>query len=118
VFSGYLIGLQVLKPLSLGQPLSFAAFYVRRAFRTLPVLVVALALYFFWPSFREANGIQPPWQFLTLCVNLLIDYGQNKAFLHACSLCVKEHFYLLLPLLAWWQPRRPSTLKFITLVSD
>jgi peptidoglycan/LPS O-acetylase OafA/YrhL len=86
---------------------------VRRAFRILPVFVVVLALYFLWPSFREYGGIQPLWQFLTFTMNLLIDYGQNKAFSHAWSLCVEEHFYLLFPVLAWWMTRRPSAMKFI-----
>lgn len=113
VLSGYLIGSQVLKPLSIGKPLSFADFYMRRSFRILPVFVVVLALYFFWPSFREASGIQPLWQFLTFTMNLLIDYGQNRAFSHAWSLCVEEHFYLLFPILAWWLTRRPSAGKFI-----
>lgn len=113
VLSGYLIGSQVLQPLILGKPLSFADFYLRRAFRILPVFLVVLTLYFSWPSFREASGIQPLWQFLTFSMNLLIDYRQNRAFSHAWSLCVEEHFYLLFPLLAWWLTRRPSTVKFI-----
>ena len=113
VLSGYLIGAQVLQPLMAGQSFSFAGFYVRRALRILPVFLVVLALYFCWPSFREADGIQPLWQFLTFTVNLLIDYRHNKAFSHAWSLCVEEHFYLLFPLLAWWMTRRPSARKFI-----
>lgn len=115
VLSGYLIGSQVLKPLSLQQPFSFTDFYIRRAFRILPVFVVVLALYFVWPAFREQSGIQPLWQFLTFSMNLLIDYQHNKAFSHAWSLCVEEHFYLLFPVLAWWMTRRPSARKFITL---
>ncbi len=117
VLSGYLIGAQLLKPLSLGQPLSFAAFYLRRAFRILPVFLVVLALYFFWPPFRESSGIQPLWQFLTFTVNLLIDYQHNQAFSHVWSLCVEEHFYLLFPLLAWWMTRRPSATKFVMVCS-
>jgi peptidoglycan/LPS O-acetylase OafA/YrhL len=62
VLSGYLIGSQVLKPLSRGQPLSFADFYIRRAFRIVPVLLVVLTAYFAWPGLREAPGIQPLWQ--------------------------------------------------------
>jgi peptidoglycan/LPS O-acetylase OafA/YrhL len=113
VLSGYLIGSQLLKPLSRGMPVSFADFYVRRAFRILPVLAVVLLLYFCWPSFREAPGIQPFWQFPTFTVNFLIDYEHNKAFSHVWSLCVEEHFYLVFPVLAWWLMRRPSTTKFV-----
>jgi peptidoglycan/LPS O-acetylase OafA/YrhL len=45
VLSGYLIGSQLLKPLSRGEPLSFSGFYLRRAFRVLPAFLVVLALY-------------------------------------------------------------------------
>ncbi|WP_266156555.1 acyltransferase family protein [Dyella silvatica] len=115
VLSGYLIGSQLLKPLSRGEPLSFTDFYLRRAFRVLPVLWLMLALYFMWPACREAAGIQPLWQFLTFTLNFLIDYQHNKAFSHLWSLCVEEHFYLLFPWLAWWLTRRPSTARFIAI---
>lgn len=101
VLSGYLIGHQLLKPLSLGEPLRLREFYRRRAYRILPAFLTVLAIYVLLPSWREAPGLQPAWQFLTFTVNLLIDYRHNQAFSHAWSLCVEEHFYLLFPLLAW-----------------
>jgi len=42
--SGYLIGGQLLRPLSRGEPLHFASFYSRRALRTIPAYAVVLAL--------------------------------------------------------------------------
>ena len=108
VLSGYLIGRQLLEPLSRGEPLRFGAFWLRRAFRILPAFLVVLAVYLLFPGWREAPGMQPVWQFLTFTVNLLIDYPHNQAFSHAWSLCVEEHFYLLFPLLAWWLARRSS----------
>ena len=108
VLSGYLIGRQLLEPLSRNEPLRFGAFYLRRAFRILPAFLVVLAVYLLFPGWREAPGMQPVWQFLTFTVNLLIDYPHNQAFSHAWSLCVEEHFYLLFPLLAWWLARRSS----------
>ena len=108
VLSGYLIGFQLLEPLSRGEPLRFGRFYLRRAFRILPVFLVVLAIYTWLPSWREAPGMQPVWQFLTFTVNLLIDYPRNQAFSHAWSLCVEEHFYLVFPWLAWLLTRRPS----------
>jgi peptidoglycan/LPS O-acetylase OafA/YrhL len=113
VLSGYLIGTQLLKPLSQGRPLAFGSFYLRRSFRILPAYFAVLAIYFALPAAREAEGIQPLWQFLTYTVNFLIDYQHNKAFSHVWSLCVEEHFYLLFPFLAWWLARRPSAGKFI-----
>jgi peptidoglycan/LPS O-acetylase OafA/YrhL len=108
VLSGYLIGYQLLEPLSRAEPLRFGAFYLRRAFRILPAFLAVLAIYLLFPGWREAPGMQPAWQFLTFTLNLLIDYRHNQAFSHAWSLCVEEHFYLLFPLLAWWLARRPS----------
>jgi peptidoglycan/LPS O-acetylase OafA/YrhL len=108
VLSGYLIGYQLLKPLSQGQPLLLGEFYKRRACRILPAYLVVLAVYALWPSLREASGMQPLWQFLTFTLNLLIDYQHNQAFSHAWSLCVEEQFYLFFPLLAWLLTRLSS----------
>lgn len=108
VLSGYLIGYQLLKPLSEGRPLDAGEFYRRRAYRILPAFLIVLAVYACFPAWREAPGLQPVWQFLTFTLNLLIDYQHNAAFSHAWSLCVEEQFYLVFPLLAWLLTRRPS----------
>ncbi|MBE1161152.1 acyltransferase family protein [Dyella acidiphila] len=108
VLSGYLIGYQLLRPLSQGMPLHWRTFYRRRAYRILPAYLLVLAVYVWFPAWREAPGLQPAWQFLTFTLNLLIDYQHNAAFSHAWSLCVEEQFYLAFPLLAWLLTRRPS----------
>ena len=113
VLSGFLIGTQVLRPFQRGERLSYAAFCARRAWRILPAFAVVLALYACFPGLREAPGLQPWWQFATFTLNFLIDYERNQAFSHAWSLCVEEHFYLVLPVLVWWMTRRPSTVKFV-----
>src|ERR1051325_4275402 len=86
VLSGYLIGSQWLKPLADGRPPAFGRFYLRRALRTMPAFFAVLAVYFAFPSTREAPGIQPLWQFLSYTVNVLIDYRHNQAFSHVWSL--------------------------------
>jgi peptidoglycan/LPS O-acetylase OafA/YrhL len=108
VLSGYLIGYQLLKPLSLDEPLRLGEFYRRRAYRILPAFLTVLAVYVLFPGWREAPGLQPVWQFLTFTLNLLIDYAGHPAFSHAWSLCVEEQFYLVFPLLAWMLARRRS----------
>lgn len=113
VLSGFLIGTQVLTPLQAGRPLDFGAFYARRAWRILPAFAVVLAVYVWFPALREAQGLQPWWQFATFTFNVLVDYGANPAFSHAWSLCVEEHFYLLFPLIAWWLARRPTVETFV-----
>jgi peptidoglycan/LPS O-acetylase OafA/YrhL len=113
VLSGFLIGGQVLGPLARGEALRWGDFYRRRAFRVLPAFLAVLALYVAWPGFREVDGIAPAWQFLTFTLNLNIDYAHERAFSHAWSLCVEEHFYLIFPLAAWWLARRPSVSRCI-----
>jgi peptidoglycan/LPS O-acetylase OafA/YrhL len=115
VLSGFLIGVQVLKPLKDGGRLSLRDFYLRRAFRILPAFWGVLVLYLVWPGFREAPGMEPGWKFGFFVLNLNIDYLNNTAFSHAWSLCVEEHFYLLFPLLAAWFLRRPAMWKFTAL---
>jgi peptidoglycan/LPS O-acetylase OafA/YrhL len=108
VLSGYLIGSQLLKEYAAGQTPAIGTFYLRRAFRILPTYWLVLAFYVFVPTFREAQGLQPAWQFFTFSENFLIDYQHNRAFSHAWSLCVEEHFYLFFPLLVWVLMKRPS----------
>ena len=117
VLSGYLIGSQMFRPYLQGGSLSIRDFYVRRAYRILPVFYTVLLLYVFVPIWREAPGLQPWWQFATFTENLLIDYGKNQAFSHAWSLCVEEHFYLILPLLTLLLMQRPAAWKVYTVIA-
>lgn len=107
VLSGYLIGSQLLRPYLSDQQPSLPGFYLRRAFRVLPAFLAVLLLYLFVPPFREAPNLSPSWQFLTFTENLRIDYLHDQAFSHVWSLCVEEHFYLVLPLLVLVLMRKP-----------
>ena len=118
VLSGYLIGSQLLKPYLSGRKPSLMDFYRRRAFRILPAYLVVLLLYVAWPAWREEPGLSPLWQFLTFTENLFVDYSVNQAFSHAWSLCVEEHFYLVLPLLVLWLMRKPSLRKTVLLLAS
>lgn len=116
VLSGYLIGSQLLRPyLRNGRP-SLGEFYLRRAFRVLPAYLTVLLLYFAVPGFPEAPGISPAWQFLTFTENFRIDYAHDQAFSHVWSLCVEEHFYLVLPLLILFLMRKPSFAKALSVI--
>ena len=108
VLSGYLIGGQLLRPLSKGLPLDFGSFYLRRCVRILPAYLVVLGLYFLVPGFNREGPLSPVWQYLTYTLNLLIHYESNPGFSHAWSLCVEEHFYLLFPFIAWYFVKRRS----------
>jgi peptidoglycan/LPS O-acetylase OafA/YrhL len=113
VLSGYLIGSQLLKLVREGRGISLLAFYRNRAYRILPVYLLVLALYVFWPLWREAPGMSPLWQFLTFTENFFVDYSINHAFSHVWSLCVEEHFYLLLPVIVLALSRRAAAWKIM-----
>ena len=66
--------------------------------------------------FREAPGLSPAWQFLTFTENFRIDYASDQAFSHVWSLCVEEHFYLVLPVLILLLMRRPNFGKTLAMV--
>ena len=112
VLSGFLIGQQILKPYRNGQRPSILGFYRRRAYRILPAYLAVLALYFLVPGWKEAPRLAPLWKFLTFTMNLGFSFDR-RAFSHAWSLCVEEHFYLVLPLLVILLMRRPSVRRTI-----
>jgi peptidoglycan/LPS O-acetylase OafA/YrhL len=96
VLSGFLIGRQLLEPISTGERPQLLSFYLRRLFRILPGYWAVLALYALVPAVRGAESMAPLWKFLTFTQNIGFEGGP---FGHAWSLCVEEQFYLLLPLL-------------------
>lgn len=116
VLSGYLIGSQLMRPYIKGSSPSISGFYFRRAFRILPAYLTVLAFYFTIPGFREAPSISPAWQFLTFTENFRINYAVDQAFSHVWSLCVEEHFYLVLPLLVLVLMRKPRFSKALSLI--
>jgi peptidoglycan/LPS O-acetylase OafA/YrhL len=113
--SGFLIGSQLLRPLSKGQALRPVPFYFRRLFRTLPPYLAVVSLYFMVPVFRESPRIAPLWQFLTFTENLFVDSHHARAFSHAWSLCIEEQFYLVAPVAAYLLARRPAGWKVVML---
>ena len=108
VLSGYLIGSQLLKPYLRAKRPSLLEFYRNRLYRIQPAFLAVLALYLLWPDWRESEKMAPAWQFFTWTQNLLIDFQHGMAFSHAWSLCVEQHFYLLLPLVVAGMMRKPS----------
>ncbi|WP_228565704.1 acyltransferase [Myxococcus sp. CA006] len=95
VLSGFLIGSQLLEPASRGETPSLKRFYLRRSLRILPPYLIVVALYLFIPAWSERPVETPAWRFLTFTQNFGL---RLNGFSHAWSLCVEEHFYLVLPL--------------------
>ncbi len=117
VLSGFLIGQQIFRPYLHGRRLSILGFYRRRAYRILPSYFAVLGLYALVPPWREAPSLAPLWKFLTFTMNFGFSFGR-RAFSHAWSLCVEEHFYLLLPLAAWLLMRRPSVRRTVVVLAS
>jgi peptidoglycan/LPS O-acetylase OafA/YrhL len=109
VLSGYLIGSQLLRPYTRNAVPSVRLFFLRRAFRVLPAFLVVLFVYFLFPAFRERPNLPDLWRFLTFTLNFGLQ--APAAFSHSWSLCVEEHFYLVLPFLLIWLMRKPNFRK-------
>ncbi len=99
VLSGFLISLQLFTQIKQGQNISYRRFFLKRFFRIIPLFLVTVALYFSLPFFREKESLPPLWKFLTFTQNLALNLKDFGTFSHCWSLCVEEHFYLLLPII-------------------
>lgn len=117
VLSGYLIGWQLLRAYAQGEAPQWRRFMLSRALRILPAYYAVLALYLLLPAGREGGALQPLWKYLTFTLNFAADWRQGAAYSHAWSLCVEEHFYLLLPLVAWLLARRLTVARAIALAA-
>jgi peptidoglycan/LPS O-acetylase OafA/YrhL len=113
VLSGYLIGWQVVRRYADGKRPDWPAFMLGRALRVLPAYLAVLGLYLAVPAWREADRLPPLWQFFTFTLNLFPDWDRARAYSHAWSLCVEEHFYLLLPPAAMLLARHPGPGKVL-----
>jgi peptidoglycan/LPS O-acetylase OafA/YrhL len=99
VLSGFLIASQLFKTIRDTGAFSFREFFIKRFFRIIPAFLVVLLIYFCVPAFQEREALQPFWKYCTFTLNFGLDISQAGSFSHAWSLCVEEHFYLVLPLL-------------------
>jgi peptidoglycan/LPS O-acetylase OafA/YrhL len=98
VLSGYLIGRQVFatrEDAPLGSRLR--TFWVKRWTRTLPLYFVVLAAYALKPWLVGVPFVGGGWPYALFLQN----YGTLQDFVQSWSLCVEEHFYLVLPLVAF-----------------
>jgi peptidoglycan/LPS O-acetylase OafA/YrhL len=101
VLSGYLITTLALREESRDGRMSIANFYIRRAFRILPVYYVILAivvgLYWLRGQYHSSglSGAVP--YYLTF----LNEFHPNKPFGQAWTLGIEQKFYLLWPFLAF-----------------
>ena len=97
VLSGFLISSQLFAQIKKEGTFSMKDFYIKRFFRIIPIYLFVLAIYFLFPFFREVEALPPLWKFLTFTHNFGADFTNHRTFGVVWSLCVEEHFYLLLP---------------------
>ncbi len=98
VLSGFLITYPLFEKIKNGKKIVYKHFFIKRAFRILPVYLVVVAIYFLFPILRERDTLPEFWRYLTFTHNFGLDASITNAFSHAWSLCVEEHFYIFLPL--------------------
>jgi peptidoglycan/LPS O-acetylase OafA/YrhL len=111
VLSGFLIGGILVD--AKGSDSYFRTFYIRRVFRILPIYVLICGGYF---SLRAAfpaiiNGAyisaMPGYVYAAFLQNFWLAHHPWNTFLdQSWSLAVEEQFYLTLPALIWFTPRR------------
>jgi peptidoglycan/LPS O-acetylase OafA/YrhL len=113
LISGWLLGGQLLREAANGtlQPWRF---YVKRWLRTLPPYYAMLAILYFGHG-PEFSGPLPSRVVLEHLTFLQVYAGHNE-YLVSWSLCVEEHFYLLLPLIVVVLLRWPRLWVVVTLV--
>jgi len=98
VLSGYLIGKQVFGPdeeAMWGSRLR--GFWLKRWMRTLPLYFVVLAVYALKPWTVGTPFVGGGWHYAVFLQN----FTMPRDFVQSWSLCVEEHFYLVLPLVAF-----------------
>jgi peptidoglycan/LPS O-acetylase OafA/YrhL len=93
LISGWLLGGQLIRDHREGQ-LSIGRFYLKRWLRTLPAFYAVLLVLCFAGPLSNAGGAAVASHFL-----FLQEYVELQRYGVSWSLCVEEHFYLLLPLL-------------------
>jgi peptidoglycan/LPS O-acetylase OafA/YrhL len=113
LISGWLLGGQLLREQAKGGIATFR-FYVKRWFRTLPAYWFMLALLYHLPHAPEFRGPLPLWDVVAHATFIHVYAGMNH-YMVSWSLCVEEHFYLLLPLLIG-VTRRASVRSMVLLV--
>lgn len=108
--SGYLLGNQILSRYAQDKKVSLFKFYFRRALKTWPNYFVLIFIVFQIPLFQESEQFPSIWKFLTFTQNF--NFSQS-ALSHTWSLCIEEHFYLVLPLASLLFLQKPKLKKVV-----
>ena len=107
LISGWLLGGQLIRDCRTGV-LSAGRFYLRRWLRTLPAFYAVLIVLCAVGALSNADGAAIASHFL-----FLQEYLEVQQYGVSWSLCVEEHFYLLLPLLVPFILRHGSARRLL-----
>jgi peptidoglycan/LPS O-acetylase OafA/YrhL len=106
VLSGFLLGQQLFKEAARTGTVDVRRFWIRRWLRTLPAYYACLlALFAAYIAVGKAEKID--WRYLVFLQNYLPD-AERPYFGITWSLCVEEHFYLVIAPAVWWATRSRS----------
>lgn len=99
IISGYLVGRQPLKLVLNNKKQNFKEFYIKRFFKIIPsfwfLILGAYLLYnVFFPFPLKTFEAGEWFYYFTFTQN----YSGSNVLSHAWSLCVEEHFYIILPI--------------------
>jgi peptidoglycan/LPS O-acetylase OafA/YrhL len=128
VLSGFLIARILMLDLIASQTIHYRTFLIRRFCRIFPAyyLILILSLLVVWKadfllypylygSFDRRELVRTSWMNFVYLNNYLRPGNKGGVFSWGWSLCVEEHFYLVLPPLLWalLRYRKPRTTKTV-----
>ena len=111
VISGFIITTLLLREQDADGRVSIKAFYIRRAFRILPLYYLVFVTYLLLMQVSHDESLRGPFlQNIGYYLTYNNEFAGPSAFSHTWSLAVEEKFYLVWPLLAFglvtWRRRR------------
>jgi peptidoglycan/LPS O-acetylase OafA/YrhL len=112
VVSGFLLGGQIFSRIVNDKSLSMKNFFLRRILKTWPAYFAMIIFILVLGCFYSFNNIPTTFQLLTFTQNFDL---KNSFLSHTWSLCIEEHFYLVLTLTSYFFFSKPS-LKKVTFV--
>lgn len=115
VLSGFLITSLLVEEYDLAGQIRFRQFYLRRALRLLPALIVMLALFVIFSFAMDPYGraIRELYESLTALFYVsnwagIYHWGRHVSLAHTWSLSIEEQFYIIWPAILLFALRRNS----------
>lgn len=108
VISGFLLGGQIFARIVNNKNLSMKNFFLRRILKTWPAYFAMIGFILILSCFFSFHDLPSAFQLLTFTQNFDL---KNSFLSHTWSLCIEEHFYLILTLTSFYFFSKPSLKK-------